>query len=209
MVAAGSRVPDLEPGTRVVCEANIPCNACRRCRAGEPQLCERYDQVGFTRGGGLGEYVVVPERVVHRLPEHVSFETAVLVEPASVVLSGMQRARPEPAQTIGVIGIGTLGSLAIRLARLFSPVTIVAYGIRPDELEFARALGADHVVSVLDDPEAATMRLVDGGLDVVLETAGAVEAVEPRRGSPGKEGGSSPTGSRPPTSRSSSPPIAS
>src|SRR5262249_17551785 len=99
--AVGAGVTGFEPGQRVVCEGNIPCLACPRCNAGETQLCRNYDAVGFTRGGGYGEFVVVPARVVHRLPEHVSFDAAVLVEPGSVVLKGLERAQIQPGESVG------------------------------------------------------------------------------------------------------------
>ena len=172
-------VSGLEPGDRVVCEGNIACLSCARCREGDTHLCARYDAVGFTRSGGYGEFVVVPARVVHVLPDHVSFDAAVLVEPGAVVLKGLERARIEPGETVGVIGIGALGAIAIRLARLRSPAAIVAYGLREEELELALALGADAVVNVAEvDAEVETKRLAEGGLDVVVETAGAVAASE-------------------------------
>ena len=172
----GEGVSDLAVGDRVVCEGMIPCTRCRRCKEGETQLCLNYDQIGFTRGGGYGEYVLVPQHVVHHLPDAVSFAAGTLVEPASCVLRGLERGRPRPGDTIGVIGVGTLGSLAVTLARLYSPGVLVGYGVRSEELEFALALGADAAVHVEDeDPIAATRRLAGGGLDLVLETAGAVE----------------------------------
>jgi L-iditol 2-dehydrogenase len=175
----GAGVTDLEPGARVVCEGMVPCNRCRRCKAGHTNFCEHYDQVGFTRGGGYGEYVVVPRHIVHRLPDAVSFDAAVLVEPASCVFRGLERGRPSPGETVGVIGIGTLGSLAVTLARLYAPGALVAYGVRPEELRFAEGLGADATVHAgEDDAVAETRRVVAGGLDLVLETAGAPEAVE-------------------------------
>ncbi|HEX2427480.1 MAG TPA: alcohol dehydrogenase catalytic domain-containing protein [Gaiellaceae bacterium] len=167
----GAGVTGLEPGRRVVCEGSIPCLACRRCRAGDTHLCETYDAVGFTRGGGYGEYVVVPARVVHPIPEHVSFDAAVLIEPAAVVLKALERARIQPGETVGVIGIGALGAIALRLARLHGPAAVVAYGVRDEELELARRLGADDVVNVGREE-------VGSGLDVVVETAGAASAVE-------------------------------
>ena len=88
----------------------------------------------------------MPARVVHPLPDHVSFDAGVLIEPASVVLHGLEKARPQPGETVGVIGIGTLGSLAIALLRLHSPARLVAYGVREAELELATALGASEVV---------------------------------------------------------------
>jgi L-iditol 2-dehydrogenase len=175
----GDGVDDLAVGDRVVCEGMIPCNRCRRCKQGDTQLCLNYDQVGFTRAGGYGEYVAVPRHVVHRLADGISFAAGVLVEPGSCVLRGLERGRPRPGETIGVVGIGTLGSLALTLARLFAPGAVLAYGIRPEELGFAQALGAQAVVHVgEEDPVAATHRIAGGGLDLVIETAGAVEAVE-------------------------------
>ena len=172
-------VTNIEPGARVVCEGNIACLNCPRCRAGDTHLCVRYDAVGFTRGGGYGEFVVVPARVAHPLPDHVSFDAAVLVEPGAVVLKALERARLEPAETVGVVGVGALGAIAIRLAGLRSPAAVIAYGLREEELELALALGADAVVNVAQaDVEAETRRLAGGGLDVVVETAGATEAIE-------------------------------
>jgi D-arabinose 1-dehydrogenase-like Zn-dependent alcohol dehydrogenase len=169
----GEGVLGVEAGDRVVCEGFCYCGSCRRCRAGDTHLCERYDCLGFTRGGGFGELVLVPRRVVHRLPDGVPLDAAVLVEPASVVLRGLFRARPAPGEAVGVVGAGTLGALAIVLARLFSPAAVVAYGIREEELALARRLGADDAVDVSSGTAAPS-----ADLDLVVETAGAVEAVE-------------------------------
>lgn len=177
--AVGDGVTMLEPGQRVVCEGNIGCSSCPRCRAGDTHLCQSYDAVGFTRGGGWGEYVVVPARILHPLPEHVSFEAAALVEPGSCVVKALGRARIQAAETVGVVGVGAMGALSIRIASLSSPAAIVAFGVRDEELELARTLGADAVVNVgSQDAEAEIGRLLGGGLDVVVETAGAVPAVE-------------------------------
>jgi L-iditol 2-dehydrogenase len=168
----GEGVQGLGPGDRVVCEGIVPCLRCRRCLAGDTNLCVNYDQLGFTRVGGYGELVLAPARIVHRLPEHVSFEAGVLVEPASVVLRALERARLAAGEAVGVVGVGTLGSLAIVLSRLAGPVRLVAYGIREEELELARRLGADETIDVsAGEPPV-------GELDLVLETAGAVPAVE-------------------------------
>ena len=170
--SVGEGVTGLDPGQRVVCEGNIGCMRCARCRAGDTHLCQSYDAVGFTRGGGWGEFVVVPARILHPLPDHVSFEAASLVEPGSCVVKALGRAAIEPAETVGIVGVGAMGALAIRLARLRSPATIIAYGLRDEELELARTLGADEVVNVAQqDPEV-------GELDIVVETAGAVAAAE-------------------------------
>ena len=168
-------VEAVRVGDRVVCEGLIGCNRCAPCRRGETHWCERIEALGFTRPGGYAELVTVPARVVHRLPDHVSFDAGVLIEPASVVLHGLEKARPQPGETVGVIGIGTLGSLAIALLRLHSPARLVAYGIREAELELATALGASEVALTGggDTPAPAE-------LDLVVDTA----APQPRSPSP-------------------------
>src|SRR6478672_5509247 len=92
VVEVGSNVESVQFGDRVVCEGLIGCNSCGRCRRGATHWCERIEALGFTRPGGYAELVAVPEQVVHRLPEHVSFDAGVLVEPASVVLRGLEKA---------------------------------------------------------------------------------------------------------------------
>jgi threonine dehydrogenase-like Zn-dependent dehydrogenase len=178
----GPAVQGVRVGDRVVCEGFVVCHRCRRCRAGQTQWCENIEALGFTRPGGYAELVSVPERIVHSLPEHVSFDAGVLVEPASVVLQGLEKASPIPGEAVGVIGVGTLGALAIALLRLLSPSRIVAYGVREEELEFARQLGATEVVRV--DARGSSGAQPNGhaaaepGLDLVVETAGATPAVQ-------------------------------
>jgi 2-desacetyl-2-hydroxyethyl bacteriochlorophyllide A dehydrogenase len=172
VVEVGAEVESVHVGDRVVCEGFIACHRCRRCRSGETHWCERIEALGFTRPGGYAELVAVPERVVHRLPEHVSFDAGVLVEPASVVLRGLEKAHPQTGEAVGVIGVGTLGALAIALLRLHAPSRIVAYGVREEELELARRLGATEVVLVGEGTPAPDE------LDLVVETAGAPVAVE-------------------------------
>jgi 2-desacetyl-2-hydroxyethyl bacteriochlorophyllide A dehydrogenase len=167
----GAEVDSVHVGDRVVCEGIIYCARCRRCRSGETHWCERVEALGFTRPGGYAELVAVPARVVHSLPQHVSFDAAVLVEPASVVLHGLERARPQPGEAVGVIGVGTIGSLAIALLGLHSPSRIIAFGVREEELELARALGATEVVLVGAGAPAPAE------LDLVVETAGAPAAI--------------------------------
>jgi L-iditol 2-dehydrogenase len=171
VVEVGANVDSVRVGDRVVCEGFILCHRCRRCRSGETQWCENIEALGFTRPGGYAQLVAVPERVVHRLPDHVSFDAGVLVEPASVVLHGLEKAGPVPGEAVGVIGVGTLGALAIALLRLQSPSRIVAYGVREEELELARQLGATEVVLAGDGAPA------EAELDLVVETAGVPVAV--------------------------------
>jgi 2-desacetyl-2-hydroxyethyl bacteriochlorophyllide A dehydrogenase len=179
VVEVGNKVTEVAPSDRVCSEGIVPCNRCKRCRNGETNLCDNYDQLGFTRGGGCGEYVVAPQHIVHRLEEGVSFESAVLVEPAAVVLRAIERVLPAAGEAVGVVGVGTLGSIAVQILRLHGPRSLVAFGIRDEELDLARRMGATHTINVAQqDAQEATHRLLGEGLDMVVEVAGSAQAVE-------------------------------
>ena len=168
----GRNVGDVRTGDRVVCEGLIPCNSCPQCRRGQTQWCERIQSVGFSRPGGCAEVVVVPGSVVHVLPSQVSFSSAVLVEPLSVVWHALQKVTPRAAESVGVVGAGAVGCLAIALLKLYSPAEIVAYGLRESELDLARRMGATDV------RRADQVRSPAATHDLVAETAGAVAAVD-------------------------------
>lgn len=166
--SVGAGVSGIAPGDRCVAECIIPCGACRSCRAGATNVCETYAELGFTHEGGASDQVVVPGRLVHVLSASVPLLDAALVEPTSVVMRGLQKAPPEPGERVLVIGDGTIALLAAHLAALSSPAEIVMLGRRAEQAALARAAGA---TSFSTDDRIAE------GFDLVIEAAGAIEAV--------------------------------
>jgi threonine dehydrogenase-like Zn-dependent dehydrogenase len=166
--AVGEEVAGIEPGQRCVAEGIIPCGACPSCLIGATNVCEVYDEVGFTREGGAGDQVLVPARVVHALDESVPLLDAAVVEPSAVVLTGLEKVRPEPGMRVLVVGDGTIGLLAVLLlAGQWSPAELVVVGRRAQQEDLARELGATGFT--LDAPP--------GGFDLAVEAVGATEAV--------------------------------
>src|SRR5438876_10151438 len=97
IAAVGVQVRHLAPGDKVVSEGFLFCGTCRNCRMGLTNLCEAgYDEIGFTRTGGLAEYLAVPARLVHTLPNSCPLEEAALVELTAVVAHAFLRPRPPP-----------------------------------------------------------------------------------------------------------------
>jgi 2-desacetyl-2-hydroxyethyl bacteriochlorophyllide A dehydrogenase len=165
--AVGDRVADLEPGMRCVAEGIIPCGNCSSCRAGSTNVCEIYDEVGFTRPGGAADQIVVPARVVHRLADDVSLSDAALTEPTAVVLTGLEKIGLRPGLRVLVVGDGTIALLAVLLASLWSPGEIVVVGRREDQEALALDLGASSFTT--GEPE--------GAFDLAIEAAGNVDAL--------------------------------
>jgi threonine dehydrogenase-like Zn-dependent dehydrogenase len=156
------------PGTRVVVEGIIGCGHCLRCRSGDTNLCETYEEIGFTRDGAAARHIAVPAGQAHRLAAGVSAEDAVLIEPASVVFRALARAGVTPGSRALVIGDGTVALLAVYLLGLWSPAQTVLLGRRDGQAALAASAGAAAFVT---DPSAAGT-----GFDLVVEAAGANDA---------------------------------
>jgi 2-desacetyl-2-hydroxyethyl bacteriochlorophyllide A dehydrogenase len=171
--AVGAGVTGIEPGMRCVAEGIIPCGHCPSCRAGATNVCEIYDEVGFTREGAAGDQVSVPARVVHVLDDGVPLLDAALVEPSAVVLTALEKANLRPGLRTLVVGDGTIGLLAVLLAQLWSPADLVVAGRRPGQEELALSLGAT----------AFTTGPPPHGFDLAIEAAGATAATEAAIGS--------------------------
>ena len=155
-------------GSRVVGEGIVPCGHCARCRSGETNLCETYDELGFTRDGAAAGHVVVPATLVHRLTPGVSGQDAALVEPASVAYRALAAAGVVPGSRALVIGDGTIALLAAHLLGLWSPAEIVMLGRRTGQASLAAAAGA---ATFATTPAAAGQ-----GFDLVVEAAGTTDA---------------------------------
>jgi 2-desacetyl-2-hydroxyethyl bacteriochlorophyllide A dehydrogenase len=181
VVAVGELVQHIAPGAKVVVESFPFCGVCRNCRNGLTNLCEKgYDELGFTRHGGLAEYVAVPARQVHVLKSDASFEEASLLEPAATVVHAFQRAQPRPNDIVVVVGDEPVCLLAVQMARLFSPAKVILLGFRDERLQLAQQLGATHTINMSrEDSLSIVQSLSRGrGADYVFEGSGHVQAVE-------------------------------
>jgi L-iditol 2-dehydrogenase len=172
--ATGPGVTGLQPGDRVIAEGVIPCRTCARCIRGETNLCETYDELGFTRPGAAARQVIVPAPVAHVLPGSVSLAEAALAEPAAVAWRALGRGDPRPGDRVAVVGDGTVGLIVAHLAGLFSPAEVVVYGQRPGQAGLAAELGA----TSFEAGASADGRLDHEGFDLVVEAAGTPSAVE-------------------------------
>jgi 2-desacetyl-2-hydroxyethyl bacteriochlorophyllide A dehydrogenase len=158
----------LKPGTRVVVEGIVACGRCAACVGGATNLCETYDEIGFTRDGAAAEEISVPSALVHQLEPRVHPEDAALIEPCAVAYRALRRANPTPGWRILVVGDGTLALLATHLARLWAPAHVAVCGLRPQQKSLAVAAGASSFSTGSTPP--------GDGFDLVIEAAGTAQA---------------------------------
>lgn len=175
-------VNNVKVGDRVVCANSAPCGKCFYCRHEEYNLCENLDLLN----GAYAEYIVVPERIVQKntliLPEDLSFDKAAFCEPLANVVHGVERTNIKAGQTVGIIGIGPIGLMFARLAKLKGANTIVA-GRNPLKLKMAEEFAhADEIIDLkrYPNPEKIFKEFTEEkkGLDVAVECVGLPEIWE-------------------------------
>ena len=192
-VAHGAAAPDLRPGMAVAVDPAISCGACEHCLAGNPNLCLRIRFAGTPpTDGGLQELLVWPAHLLRPLPPGMSLEVGALLEPLGVGIHALDLAKVRLADTVAVLGTGTIGLLAVKLAKLSGAVRVFATDLVPARLAAARTFGADEVILAAaphtphssdatgnvaaGDPVTRIRALTGGrGVDVVIECAGAAE----------------------------------
>lgn len=179
VVAAGPRVTAWRAGDRVTFDSMISCGTCRFCREGQTNLCENRRVVGvapveYKQHGAFAERLAIPDRILYRLPDTLSFEQAAMVEPVSIAIHAIQRTKITPQTTAVVIGSGMIGLLVIQALRWAGAKQIIAVDLADNRLALARQLGATHAInSGKTDATAEVMKITDGlGAEVSFEVVG-------------------------------------
>ncbi|MGC9157776.1 MAG: zinc-dependent alcohol dehydrogenase [Terracidiphilus sp.] len=181
VVQTGEGVEEFSAGDRVVALNSAPCGECYFCQRGQENLC---DDLLFNNGA-YAEFIRIPARIVAkntlRVPEGVALEHAALTEPLACAVHGLEDSRPQPGDTVAVIGGGPLGLMILHVAAL-AGYKVISLVRREGQAEAARQLGAAHVVqtasirAAIRDTRALTEK--NRGVDIAIEAVGAPESWE-------------------------------
>jgi L-iditol 2-dehydrogenase len=186
VVALGDRVDELALGDRVCIEAHHGCGRCDNCLVGKYTACLNYGNAakghratGMTANGGFAEYVVHHVSALYRLPDHVSFEDAVLLTTAGSGLYGLDKTGGYiVGQDVLVIGPGPIGLMTVQVCKQMGAGKVILTGTRDSRLAMGRELGADYTINVREqDAVTAIKALTNGqGVDLAIECSGAANA---------------------------------
>jgi len=185
VAAVGAGASGAHEGDRVTFDSTIYCGECEYCRRGELNLCQRRQVLGvstpeYRRSGAFAEYVVVPNRIVHHVPDNISFPEAAMVEPLAVAVHAVSISElPENGAAL-VMGAGMIGLLVLQALREAGCLSIYVVDIDDSRLKLAKQLGATNVIHAKTaDTVAEVQRLTSGaGVDVALEAVGSTPTVK-------------------------------
>ncbi|GAA3324495.1 (R,R)-butanediol dehydrogenase [Ectobacillus funiculus] len=176
VVEVGEAVTDIQIGDRVCVEPIYSCGKCTSCQKGHYNVCEQLGFVGLSGGyGGFAEYSVVPAKMVHKIPDHMTWEQAALVEPTAVAVHAVRQSELRIGDSVAVFGTGPIGLLVIQAAKAAGASKIIAVEVSPERREIAKQVGAHLVINPLevDAVEAIKKNDTNGiGVDVAFEVAG-------------------------------------
>ena len=115
--ALPSGIRHVREGDVVGIEPLTRCGICRFCMSGDYNICADRGLIGAGTDGGMSEFVNVPANTVYRVPSGVDTEVGALAEPLACSVHGFERVRLKGAETVLIVGAGTIGLTAILAAR--------------------------------------------------------------------------------------------
>ncbi|MHA7653557.1 zinc-binding dehydrogenase [Mycobacterium sp. ML4] len=172
----GPEVTGWSEGDRVVVAAGRPCQACPNCRRGELSNCLRIQLMAFAYDGAWAEYTLAQTVGLTRVPDNVPLEqAAILADAVSTPFGAVVRTgKVTIGESVGVWGVGGVGTHIVQLAKLVGAVPVIALDINPAVLERALQIGADYAFDTRDDQLQDRIAEVTGGrkLDVAFDAVG-------------------------------------
>jgi threonine dehydrogenase-like Zn-dependent dehydrogenase len=184
VAAVGAGVKNVKEGDEVIIQPSGYCGVCHSCRLGLTHYCEQAYTTGGdgprdVRPGSFAEFVVTGANTLFEKPRCVTWDAACQAEPISGAWKGLvQYSGLSVGDDVVVIGTGAIGMYCLMVARAAGAGRLIAVDVSDQALELAGQLGATHTVNPdREDARAAIYQIMPKGPDLVIEAAGAIEAV--------------------------------
>ena len=181
----GNNVSKWNVGDRVTFDSTVYCGECWFCQRGQVNLCEHRRVLGvscaeYRRHGAFAEFVAVPQRILYKLPDALSFEHAALVEAVSVAVHAVRRTPFAAGMSAVVVGTGMIGLLVVQTLRVVGCDPIIALDLDTNRLALARKFGATYTLRADESTFAEKIRAFTGGrgADAAFEVVGLPQTVK-------------------------------
>jgi D-arabinose 1-dehydrogenase-like Zn-dependent alcohol dehydrogenase len=176
IAALGPGVTGWSEGDRVIVAAGRPCLDCPNCRRGEVSTCLRIRLMAFAYDGAWAQYTLAQAAGLTRVPDNVPLEqAAILADAVSTPFGAVVRTgKVAIGESVGVWGVGGVGTHIVQLARLVGAAPIIAVDINPVVRDRALELGADYAFDSHDPDLKEKLDAATGGrkLDVAFDVVG-------------------------------------
>ncbi|MBC7320107.1 zinc-binding dehydrogenase, partial [bacterium] len=130
----------------VILEPYVYCRRCYPCLNGRTNSCENLKVLGVHIDGGMTEYISHPVHLIHKLPDLISFDEAVMAEPLSIALHSIHRLKLKPGEHIVIFGAGQIGNLTAQASLAINAIPILV-DILDERLEVASNLGIKYLLN--------------------------------------------------------------
>ncbi len=179
VAAIGDAVHSVRIGERVSAEGHIADLTCLLCRTGQAHICERVEIIGVDRDGAFAEYIAIPEYNVWKLDPAIPDEFAAVFDPLGNAVHTVMAAGVS-VKTVVITGVGSIGLMAIPVARAAGAASVYAIDVNPAKLDLAKRLGADATFLATQPGLVADIvsRTNGDGVDVLLEMSGSGAAID-------------------------------
>jgi 2-desacetyl-2-hydroxyethyl bacteriochlorophyllide A dehydrogenase len=169
---------EILPGDRVVIEPCVNCGHCYPCINRRTNCCENLTVRGVHIDGGMSEFCFHPRHLIHKVPAHVPWKHLAMVEPLTISVHAVKRARLAKGEHLVITGSGPIGLLAAQYALAIGAVPIVVDPI-DERLAFARVLGIPYGINPVKESAVEQIKEITGGrmAEAVIEASGSDAAI--------------------------------
>ncbi|MDO8610217.1 MAG: alcohol dehydrogenase catalytic domain-containing protein, partial [bacterium] len=180
VIAIGNEVINVKVGDRAVAEHVIGCGKCLYCKQGKRNLCKSPTIIGLHTQGALAQYMKIPSELVFLLPQELSYDEGVLVEPLSIAVYAIRNTQIRVGDVVAVVGQGPIGLLVDQVAKT-AGATVFGFDRHENRLLFAKEHGyIFQGINIGENNFLDTFKkMISGdGADVVFEAVGSDSSAE-------------------------------
>ncbi len=179
VVKVGADVKGIKAGDRVAGETHIPCGCCNTCRTGNQHICRNnMGVIGRSFDGCFAEYIKIPEIAAVKIPDSITYRQGALLEPFATAMHALSKANPS-GSSIAILGMGTIGLMAVELAKFLGSTKIFVMGNNELRLSESKRLGADVTINgSAEDFAKVIMKETNGvGVASIIDMTGNEEII--------------------------------
>lgn len=174
----GGKVTTVKPGDRVSADPNDMCGECYFCKNAKQHFCTNNIGIGTTVDGGFAEFVVMREKQVYKIADHLSFLEAAMAEPIACCLHGIDLCHIKSGSSVLVMGGGPIGMIMMQLAKNAGAAKVIMSEPVEVKRDLALKLGATKVINPIEEDVLRALKEYCKNVDVVIECVGNIHTQE-------------------------------